>query len=165
MLWRTLTNIRRGRWDQERFWQLTRTVVDPVIPNLPLETPAGGGTTYYQSVAGSLTFTGGIAKKTLRVFSATPLPFTGGLSKKTQTSVAGSLSFSGGVSRMIGKSLSGSLVFAGNLFLRILRGVTAGLTFVGTLVAVYIPGTPAKRLGGKRKNPWSLPEEVYQWLM
>lgn len=167
MLWRSLRNNcgRLRRWNQEKFWQLTRTVVDPQIPNLPLETPSGGGTTYFQAVAGSLTFSGGIVKKTSHVFSVTPLPFTGGLLKKTAKPLTGSLTFSGGLTKLTKKALSGSLLFAGNLFWRILRGLAAGLTFVGTLTTVYVPGAVGGPHKGKRKNIWALPEEVYQWLM
>jgi len=101
-----------------------------------------GGTLFFQSLTGSLTFTGTVAKKTGK-----PL--------------AGSLSFSGTVTKKAGKSLAGSLAFTGSLFWRMLKALSAGLSFVGTLTTQKIAG--AKRMK-KRISMIQLPEEVTQWL-
>jgi hypothetical protein len=167
MLWRTFRNNcgRLYRWNQTEFWQPTLTAQDPAIPNLPLETPVSG-TTYFQSVAGSLSFTGGMTKKTLHIFSATPLPFTGVVTKKTGKPLAASLTFAGSIAKKTARTLDATLLFAGNLFLRILRSLAAGLTFSGQLVTNFIPAPVGllKRIR-KRISLIQLPEEVSQWLM
>lgn len=61
-----MSDRRRFRWDSGRlgrgpiqdFWQVSLTVQDPSIPNLPLETPTSGGAYSLTADAGALTLTG-----------------------------------------------------------------------------------------------------------
>lgn len=97
-----------------------------------------GAQTYYQSVAGVLSFAGALdPTATFHQSLVGTLSFAGALSKKTSKSMGGVLSFAGDLKKKTTKMLSGTLSFTGALStsLLLVKSVAGTLSFVGSLVA------------------------------
>lgn len=115
-------------------------------------TAAGGGTVYTSSLAGGLSFSGGLTKRTSRSLGgglsfsgalsrfiiyplSAALSFAGTLAKVTSRTFTGGLSFSGAITEFHQHfaTLTASLSFVGNLSRRTSRSLTGGLSFTGAL--------------------------------
>lgn len=90
----------------------------------------GGGTTYNQSVAGSITGAGALTKRTAKVFTGSSTA-TGGIAKQTGKAVGGSATLSGAITRAVSKGVSGSINGAGSLVKSTLRAFSGSITPTG----------------------------------
>ena len=99
----------------------------------PTYIPASG-TEYPQSVAGTLTTAGAIAKSVLKAITGT-LTTAGSIVKQVGKSTAGTLTTSGDISKQINKSPSGTLTFSGSLdaVKTVVQSVAGTLTSTGAL--------------------------------
>lgn len=97
--------------------------------------PAGGGTTFTQSVAGTLTTAGTIALKTAKSLGGT-LTTAGALIRKAGKAVAGTLTTAGALVRKAKKIAAGTLTTAGAVtaFRKFVKTLAGTLTSSGALV-------------------------------
>lgn len=100
----------------------------------------GGGTAYTQSVAGTLTTAGALAKRAAKRPAGT-LTTAGVLAKRTSKSLAGSLTTAGVLAKRTSKSLAGSLTTAGAIVRSAAKSLAGTLTAAGGLVANYVSGS------------------------
>lgn len=92
------------------------------------------GTTYFQNLTASLSFTGAIRKQSNKKLAG-GLSFTGVFRKQNNKKLAGSLSFTGAIRKRIGKALNADLTFVSGMRRFISKApFTAGLSFVGGLI-------------------------------
>lgn len=96
---------------------------------------AAGGTTYPQSVGGTLTTAGALAKQQ-RTLKAGTLTTAGALVKRTSYTLAGTVTSTGALLKQAGKAPAGTLTTAGALttIKTALRSVEGTLTSAGALV-------------------------------
>src|SRR4051812_39004763 len=85
----------------------------PIRPHLA-RPPAGGGTTFTQSLSGSLAASATLARSIARPISGS-LASSGSLARRAGKALAGSLSASATIARAVGKALAGTLSAAGSL--------------------------------------------------
>ena len=104
-----------------------------------------GGTTFNQSVAGVLSFNGGLVKQANKVLAGV-LSFNGALAKSTSKFFTGVLSFNGTLVKQTSKFFTGVLTFSGALTASkvILQAVVGVLSFVGSLTTNLIVGGTIK---------------------
>lgn len=95
---------------------------------------ASGGTTFPQTVGGSLSFVGTLQKQTNKQLVGA-LSFVGTLQKRTSKTFSGGLTFNGtlAAATVFLKSNTGSLSFTGTLQKQTNKVVTGSLSFAGTL--------------------------------
>ena len=125
------------------------------------EYAAAGGTTYYQSVSGSLTPTGALSKTPGKALGGA-LSFSGGLLKKTSTALAGSLSFAGALIKKSFVALGGVISFAGSLGTALLKIISLGgtLTFSGSISKL-----PKKLLTGSISFTGGIVKKIFKSLV
>jgi hypothetical protein len=107
----------------------------PAPRRLWFRAPAAGGTTYTQSVSGSVSLAGALVKQTT-TFKGGTLSVAGALTKQTNTSMAGTLSTSGALSaiRTLLVSVAGTLGLSGALVKQAQVGRAGTVTPTGALV-------------------------------
>lgn len=122
------------------------------IGAIPIEAPASGSTTYYKSLAGSLTPTGLIIRKTTKKFTGSVSPSgalsrqvvlrvllqgtvsaSGTLRKLTKKATAGAISATGTVSKKTSRLLQGAITSTGSVLKKVTRIVTGSITASGVL--------------------------------
>lgn len=129
------------------FWQISTTVQDPSIPNLPLETPAAGG-----SVIGTWTGTGGMT------FAG-----TGPLARIRAPSASGGVAFAGAapIARVRVPATSGGITLAGTAALARTRAflTSGGVVFSGIalLARTRVPEVAGGAVfGGEASYSWTV---------
>jgi hypothetical protein len=103
---------------------------------------AAGGETYYQSLDGSLSFSGAAAKQTNKQ-TAGVLSFSGAAAKQISKGLLGSLSFSGGAGKLTSKPLAGAFSFTGAATKITGKALAGSLSFSGGIAKIT-----AKALAG-----------------
>lgn len=95
---------------------------------------AAGGTTFNQSVAGTLSFSGALQKQTNKQLAG-GVSFVGSLQKRTSKALAGTVSFSGVLLSQVVRlqSVSGTLSFIGTLQKQTNKQLVGALSFAGAL--------------------------------
>lgn len=104
---------------------------------------AAGGTTFFSAVAGTLTSSGALIKKT-ETGRAGTLTSAGTVTKKTARGLVGTLASSGALAKSTSKSLAGTLTSAGALAKKTSKDLAGILTSSGTLIkktALSLVGT------------------------
>lgn len=111
------------------------------ISLLSIREAAGGGTTYNQSVSGSVTGSGALAKQTGK-HPAGSLTGTGALVRQAAKRVLGSVTGTGAVSKASTRSLAGSITAVGSLATATVLHVLVGgtITAVGALSRMTLKG-------------------------
>lgn len=101
---------------------------------LPLEYTVGG-TTYFQSIAGSSTSTGALVKQTNKIVSGSTTG-TGALSSQAILTalVTGSITAVGAIRKGIKKAVTGSLTTSGAIAKKTSRLITSSITSAGSLI-------------------------------
>lgn len=95
--------------------------------------PAAGGTTYNQSVSGTLTTAGALTKQTNKPLTGTLSP-TGSLIKQVAFHLIGTLSSAGTLLKRTNKPLSGTLTTAGGLVNQTKKSLAGTLSSAGALL-------------------------------
>lgn len=104
---------------------------------------APSGQQYNQSVSGSLSFTGVIAKRAGRALSAT-LGFSGAITRRVERTLTASLGFGGQVSRSTSRSMTADLGLDGTVLKLTARSTSGSLDFSTSFSAqLVVPETPA----------------------
>jgi hypothetical protein len=93
----------------------------------------GTGTTFFQSIAGTMTSSGGLVIQTQKVISGS-LTSAGAIQKQTGKVVSGALTPSGALQKQTGKVLSGALASAGAIVKQAGKVLSGALTSAGGLV-------------------------------
>lgn len=104
---------------------------------------APSGQQFNQSVSGSLSFTGGVAKRAGKVLAAT-LGFTGALARRTSRALLASVGFGGQVTKSTSRSLTADLGLDGTVLKLTSRSTSGSLDFGTSFSAqLVVPETPA----------------------
>ena len=96
-------------------------------------TPASGGTTYNQSVSGSVTPSGAIVKQAARALTGAVTP-SGAALKSTSRALAGAFTPAGAIAKQPAKSFTGAFTPAGALVRQPGKALAGSLASAGTLV-------------------------------
>lgn len=138
--------------------------------------PAGGGTTFDQALAGSLTPAGsldtrvlllasidgnitpaGALLKQIRVSKAGTLTPAGALLKKAKVTIAGSVAPVGAMLKTIATHLAGSISPSGDVLVTWYQSLSGAITATGSLLANHIVGGAARVISGiRRMRIWGL---------
>lgn len=96
--------------------------------------PGAGGTTFFQSVSGSVTGTGSISKETHKALAGS-ITSTGSLSSRSvfTLALAGSITLVGAISRKTKKALAGAITATGSVRKKTSRLLTGALTVAGSV--------------------------------
>jgi hypothetical protein len=93
---------------------------------------------FLQDLTATLSFTGGLTKRTATIRTAA-LSFSGTVIKRTTPSAfLGALSFTGAIVKRTGKSLTGGLSFVGSVTRFVSHLMTGGLSFTGSLTKLTL---------------------------
>jgi hypothetical protein len=115
-------------YDPQMRWDLYRRLWVP----LHLAKGAAGGTGYTQSVAGTVTSAGAVARQSSRALIST-LVSSGAISKQSARAVLAALASEGALQRETGRAVTGSLTTAGVIVRDVSRAVTGGVTTAGAV--------------------------------